>query len=74
MKIRSALIVLSITSMITATSFATTTLTTIFPQKQQTLIVGNQAPTTSNVVEVVNGSVNVSGTDSTGWNSNIVHV
>ena len=63
MKIRLALIVLLITVMITATSFATTTLTTIFPQKQQTLIVGNQAPTTNNVVEVVNGDVNVSGTD-----------
>ena len=60
--------------MITATSFATTTLTTIFPQKQQTLLVGDKNSTTNNIVEVVGGSVNVSGTDSTGWNSNIVHV
>ena len=61
MKIRLALIVCLIMVMTAAAGFAATTLTTIYPQKS--LTVGDKAPTNNNTVEVVDGSVNVSGTD-----------
>ena len=64
MKTRLTFIVCLIMVITAVAGFAATTLTTIYPQKS--LTVGDQPPTTNNTVEVVDGSVNVSGTDSSG--------